>query len=207
MTDESSVMIVLHILKPYIISDVLCASLVAIILKNISMDPSLRSNLIDQYAIKILHEIFKSVNFTRSKVLCECSITVMKNLASCKEQHERIMKEGHFMEVLLAVASIMSGSHEEKHELGIDPSFDEIDIAPITEAIALVAETSATHKLLVDGGIVSTFTSLLHQLHDDPKLMSAKTIANIASSNDCRQSLVENGAMEFIMNISSIILN
>ena len=203
MTDESSVMVVLHILKPYVISDVRCASLVAMILKNISMDLGLASTLIDQYAIRLLHDIFKNVNYIKSIVLCNCSIIVMQNLASCKEYHERIMSEGYFMEVLLCVASTLNGTHEEKSERGIDPHFDEIDVAPITKAIELVAETSACHLSLVDGGIVSTFESLLNQLHDDKKLMSAKTIANIASSTNCRQNLVNSGAIELIVKISA----
>jgi hypothetical protein len=66
----------------------------------------------------------------------------------------------------------------------------------------LVAETPACHLLLVEGGIVSTFESLSNQLRDDTKLMSAKTIANIASSANCRQGLVDSGAMDFIVKIS-----
>ena len=202
MTDETSVMVVLHMLKPYAILDVRCASLVALILHNISMDSALAPTLIEQYAIKLLHEIFCSVDYKKSKMLCQWSITVLQNLAPCKEYHERIMNEGYFMEVLLFVASLLGGTNEEKTKRGVHSCFDELDVAPIIKAIELIAETSACHLQLVDSGIVSTFTSLLHQLIDHTKLMIAKTIASIASSTTCRQSLVNHGAMDLIMNIS-----
>ena len=196
MVNDSTVMIVLHSLKYHAFTSIRCATIMSILLRNISQVTKLSDILVEQKAIRLLAEILREVDYRRSFVLCQSAVIVMQNLAKSKIYHAQMIGEGFFMEVLLTVASIVS--EQEQH----DSSFATLDVTPIITALDLVSESQSSHAKMVESGIVATYTSLLSLLDNKTRYLTAKAICNISSSEECREGLVKEGAMELLISMA-----
>ena len=195
MVVDSNIMLVLHTFRE--ISDLKCAAMVALTLRNLSKDVKLAEFIIEQHGIRLLYQMLKIVEYSESFLLCQSAVIVMENLAKATSFHSKIIEEGIFMEILLMIASIFFDDAEE-----MDPSFHELDVIPVVAALHLVAETSSCHKKIVESSVVATLTNLLSILSPQGLFSAAKTICSLASSPYCRQDLVDQNAVGLILSIA-----
>jgi hypothetical protein len=93
-------------------------------------------------------------------------------------------------------ASTISTSKQRKSKLSQDTIYD------IVMAIQLVSLTPQCRELIVNGQVVKIFLSLLNGLNDVVRHEMVCALNNLASSRECREELVSQGAIDLLVNLA-----
>jgi hypothetical protein len=110
----SHAILLLHAISHKNQMNVRLASMLSIIMRNLSFEPKVGAILIEQQAPSLLRKAIKSVDYNQSFILCQASLVFMQNIAKQKDYHDRLMEEGDLMEVLLLIASAVSSDSEDR---------------------------------------------------------------------------------------------
>lgn len=113
MVIESNTIIALLVLSHQACSYLRTASMVVLLLRNLSIEAKVGATLIEQKCLRLLGNIFQAVEYKRSFAMCQASVIVLKNLALQKDFHEQLIGEGILMKTLLSVASLVSDEDED----------------------------------------------------------------------------------------------
>ena len=153
--------------------------------------------IMNQDGFRLLRELITKFS-AQATAICQSSIVVLRNMALVTELHEALVGEG-FMEMLTTIASSSASHISAEGGDNLKPE----DVLGIVSAIDLVSGTEACRKPLVDGGAVKVFEDLISFLDDRAQQNMATSIAALASSPQCRESLVQQGALRLILTLST----
>ena len=181
--------------------------LITLILRNItSAQPSpevleeVCTAVINQDVYKLLRDLvreFAGDNGKTSEADIKCrtaaykaAIVVLKNMGQVESLHVPLVEQG-FMEMCSTIA-LTNGAL-------LSPE----DVCNVVLAIDEVSRTATCRGALVGGGAANVFRNLLPSVDDNARQQMAASLAALASTEECRETLVEQGANQLILDLSN----
>lgn len=202
--------------------------MIAMFLRNLSCIRSVCKHIVEQDGLVILRELMGKYN---SRVLTSAAMLLFHNLSKDAELHSRLCDEG-VMDMIKSVTGATSEAQTENDNEDLDSDEDltvaSNDQCPNADlhgekldtvdrksrvpqdscydmvmTIQLISLTPECRSMIVENGsIVKVFFRILSGLNDVIRHEMVCSLCNLASSRECREDLVAQGAVELLVTLS-----
>lgn len=212
MVHTGNMLIGLHALHRKNLDSKGIAEMMVIILRNLTNIGTVCHIVVAQDSVRLLRDLI--VDYHRiSSIVCKASVLVIQNLSRESKLHSTILKQGA-MDLLGQIADVAQGAAGQAEsakgaETADDPlrrktkaTVSQGTIVTIVAAIDLLATPVECRLQTVTGGAIRIFTQLLPFLPEPAKHQMACSIGNMASSKECRDGLVQQGAPQLLVQLS-----
>lgn len=194
---SGNVLLALHAIYRSGLCNEQIAEMLAIIMRNVSEDKGTCRPIIKQHAFELLCNLVEKYSDTNIAVFKE-AVIVAFNIASEIEIREKIISQG-FVTILKKAAHLC----EVAKNITDSKYITDEDIDFLTQAVNMITQSPLCCKPIAEAGVIGIYYKMFDALSDKSRFEMACSIANMASSKDCRQLLVDQAASELLIQISA----
>ena len=226
MLEAEHVMLALHILHRHGLCSPAAADMIAMMLRNLSCTSSVCKHIVEQDGLPLVESLMKTAE-PMSKVFTSAAMLLFHNIGKDVDLHSALVTGG-MMSMIRGVTELAQLNAvsvedddltvEEGEDTGDQASVDEVEKAKhlaaqlrrlgqdtvydIVMAIQLVSLTAEAREEIVNGRVVEIFLSVLQGLNDVIRHEMVCALGNLASSRECREPLVAQGAIDLLVILS-----
>lgn len=230
MLESEHVMLALHILHRQELCSPRAVDMIVMMLRNLSCTIKVCKFIVEQDGLSLLQSLMRSSE-SMSKVLINAAMLLFHNLGKDIDLHEKLVKES-MMDMIKTVtesASYRSVTVDDDDDITVDGDeyantevvespnaiaikkkkeeaaqrrLGQDTIYDVVMAIQLVSLTPEVREQIVRGKVVEIFFKVLEGLNDVVRHEMVCALGNLASSRECRELLVAQGAIDLLVILS-----
>lgn len=174
-------------------------AMMIITIRNMSAEKSVRDKVVHGGAYKLLVALLDQYDSELSLLSLRATIVTFYNLVQESELHSVLVTKGIVSKI--SSLAMKHGRNIPGHNGGL--FYTQIDIEFITKAINLLASSEVTREVIVQGNLIEIFGVFIEGINEVSMFEIASAMAKVSSSKQCKELLVDQGAPELLIHIST----
>lgn len=201
MIGKSHVMLTMHFITEKNLCSTNIARMMTFILRNLSYIIASRETLVEEDALTLLLNLLRDYPGSKSIIFSAISHFLF-NLSKETALHDKLMSSRVMDVVRMMVPK--QGDIDGSENLLHNPK----DVLRICATVNMLSSTTNCHQPILDGGVIDTFSVLLHSLGDTEVTAAieneiANCICNVTSTPKCRELLNRHCATNLLLQLST----
>lgn len=174
-------------------------AMIIVTIRNMSAEKSIRNKVVHDGAYKLLTTLLDQFEAEISLLSLRATIVTFYNLVQEANIHSVLVTKGIVNNI--NCIALKQGKNIPGQNGGL--FYTQTDIEFITKAINLLASSEVTREVIVQSNLIEIFAVFIDGVNEVSMFEIASAMAKVSSSKQCKEMLVDQGAPELLIHIST----